>query len=618
MHINICQLEGLHPKSTTAATAELKHSDIRRVGIYWQDVCHLGGHWYCHIFVSKHFHQKMKTKERLFNFQSSPTAVPPPNFGIVSCYRRTCSAEIPGIRYAVDEAEAERCPQEESLKVVLRNLGIPEAKLQGSLRKFPGVRWSLWQCNKNQPKKMVQDFLGQKSLLWKVVKFPGRPRLLKKTVVGMKTCSKSRQICEKMVKDFWGQKNVRKWGSLYAKIYSQWKKLWCLGSDRPANAEASRRPQLRRQVDPIPWPRPRWLVASRHRQADEVAGPRPERHKRLGFVGRLGEPHGVARAQPAPHPRHGPVGRLAQGQRSVDSRSDRYRSHRWRDSFGQRHRAKPPPFVKHGRVWWAEILGKTAEVGGAGVVKHGRVWWAETLGKSEQVGGAGSVKHGRVWWVEILGEDDGVEAAGSGQPESRRWRSSDGRMVKDRTRGPLRHRGGVCQVRLSPAVPATQGNVLDGATGAVVPVEMPFAAGTALSWRLQDSTVGTRPSEALRGVQRAGHAQGCRVRPHRASLAGDPWQWSGYFHWPVAFEPSAKCSGPWQQQRHGCGKTPWQLQDFGLDWKSRRQLRRWCCGEGHQGDGLHRSAQRHVRQSEWRFAEDWATRCCHTMCSVVL
>ena len=80
MHINICQLEGFHPKSTTAATAELKHSDIRRVGIYWQDVCHLGGHWYCHIFVSKHFHQKMKTKERLFNFQSSPTAVPLPNF----------------------------------------------------------------------------------------------------------------------------------------------------------------------------------------------------------------------------------------------------------------------------------------------------------------------------------------------------------------------------------------------------------------------------------------------------------------------------------------------------------------------------------------------------------
>ena len=43
---------------------------------------------------------------------------------------------------------------------------------------------------------------------------------------------------------------------------------------------------------------------------------------------------------------------------------------------------------------------------------------------------------------------------------------------------------------------------------------------------------------------------------------------------------------------------PWQLQDVGPDWKSRRQLRRWCCGEGHQGDGLHRSAERHVHQSE--------------------
>jgi len=46
-----------------------------------------------------------------------------------------------GIESDRDEAEAERCPQEESLRTVLKNLGIAEAKLQGDLRNFPGVSW---------------------------------------------------------------------------------------------------------------------------------------------------------------------------------------------------------------------------------------------------------------------------------------------------------------------------------------------------------------------------------------------------------------------------------------------------------------------------------------------
>ena len=119
--------------------------------------------------MSKHFPPEIERKHLTFCFisRSSPTAVPP-FFGVVSCCRN-CSAEIPGIRYAVDEAEADGCPQEESLRTVLRNLGIPESELQGSLRKFPGVRWSLWQCNQNQQKKWSNIF-------------------------GMKKCSKSRQI----------------------------------------------------------------------------------------------------------------------------------------------------------------------------------------------------------------------------------------------------------------------------------------------------------------------------------------------------------------------------------------------------------------------------------------
>ena len=340
-----------------------------------------------------------------------------------------------------------------------------------------------------------------------------------------------------------------------------------LPEDLCPNAEDWQRPQLRRRLgDPTPWPRPRWRAASRDCRADRVAAPHPGRDKRLRVVGPLGEPHGVVSSPAAPHPCYGPVGRLVQEQGAVETRSHRDRSHRWRGSLGQRDRSTIPPFVKHGRVWW----------------------------------------------VGILGEAEAVAEAGVSQPESRRWRSSDGQMAEDRTHRSVGDTGTVwpfAAVRTAQRVP------VDGVVG----VGMPFAAGTALSWRIQDFPVqpGARPSEALGGVRKLGHAEGCRVRPHRAPLAGDPWWgWSHSSRWRVAFEPSAERSGLRQEQRHESGKTPWQLQDFGPDWKSRRQLRRWCPTEGHQGDGLHRSAQRHVCQSEWRFAVDWATCCYHTMCSV--
>ena len=260
----------------------------------------------------------------------------------------------------------------------------------------------------------------------------------------------------------------------------------------PANAEGVwRRRQLRRRVDLIPWPSgPRWRAASGDIEADDVGGTRPGRHKRLRVVGRLGEQHAVGISQAAPHPRYGPVGRLAQG--SANTRSHRYRSERWRGSLGQGHRVFFPQFVKHGRVWWAEILGEADGVEELGVVKHGRVWKAAILGKAD--------------WVDEVGV---------GQPESHGWCKRDGRMVKDRTRWHLRHRGGVCQDQPFAAVPTVQPHD----AGIAVPM-----AGTALSGRLQDFTVqpGARPSEALRGVRKVGHAQGCRVRPHRASLAGHP------------------------------------------------------------------------------------------------
>ena len=110
-------------------------------------------------FMSKHVPLEIKRNSQTF-LELSRSVEP-------------CSAEIRGIRYAVDEDEAERCPQEESLKVVLGNLGIAESDLQRSLHDFPGVKWeSPWQCNKNQ-QKIGPIFFGTTSFV-----------------------TKSRQICE--------------------------------------------------------------------------------------------------------------------------------------------------------------------------------------------------------------------------------------------------------------------------------------------------------------------------------------------------------------------------------------------------------------------------------------
>jgi len=64
----------------------------------------------------------------------------------------------------VDEAEAARCPEEESLRTVLRSLGIQESKLQGSLRHFPGVKWgsSLASATKINEKKRSKIFWDKK------------------------------------------------------------------------------------------------------------------------------------------------------------------------------------------------------------------------------------------------------------------------------------------------------------------------------------------------------------------------------------------------------------------------------------------------------------------------
>ena len=210
--------------------------------------------------------------------------------------------------------------------------------------------------------------------------------------------------------------------------------------------------QLRRRCDSLRRSRPPWLAASGDRRAAEVAASRPGRHKRLGFVGGLGEEHGVGESPSAPHPRWRSDQRLVQGRGSANTRSHRYRSHWWPGSLGELHRATTAPFVKHGRVWWAEILGKAGKVDGAGFGRNGRVW----------------------------------------------WRSSDGQMVKDRTRWPLRHRGGVWPF---PAIRTFQADAcVDG-------VAMPMA-GTTLLRRVRDSTVqpGAEPSEALRGVRKVGHA----------------------------------------------------------------------------------------------------------------
>ena len=95
---------------------------------------------------------KHETKARNSCFISSHLRLPvPQTFLELSRSVEPAAQRIPGIRYAVDEAEAEGCPQEESLRTVLINLGIPEAKLQGSLSNFPGVGWgSLGSAAKNE------------------------------------------------------------------------------------------------------------------------------------------------------------------------------------------------------------------------------------------------------------------------------------------------------------------------------------------------------------------------------------------------------------------------------------------------------------------------------------
>ena len=125
--------------------------------------------------------------------------------------RRIWSADSPGIQPDVDEAE--RCPQAESLKVVLRSLGIEESDLQGDLHNFPGVDWSLWQCNKkgvqdfatkNMSEKFVRLILGQKvvefSIFASVPICPANPR----------------SGCDVMRIDFPGRPGLR--GSLHPEI----------------------------------------------------------------------------------------------------------------------------------------------------------------------------------------------------------------------------------------------------------------------------------------------------------------------------------------------------------------------------------------------------------------
>ena len=101
--------------------------------------------------MSKHVPLEIKRKQRNSCFISSHLRLQSPQFLELSrAVEIAVQRSHAGIRYDVIEAEAEVCPQEESLRTVLRSLGIAEAKLQGDLRKFPGVTLSLWQHNKNQ------------------------------------------------------------------------------------------------------------------------------------------------------------------------------------------------------------------------------------------------------------------------------------------------------------------------------------------------------------------------------------------------------------------------------------------------------------------------------------
>ena len=134
----------------------------------------------------------------------------------------------------MDEAEAEGCPQEESLRTVLRNLGIQESDLQGDLRNFPGVAWSLWQRNKNQQKTWSKIFWEQKKCqicaqicvsvpmsfqfvlqdeaLRKVVK----KMCLSKVFLGMPTLRSVRHRCVVYEIYFPGRRDLR--GSLHPQI----------------------------------------------------------------------------------------------------------------------------------------------------------------------------------------------------------------------------------------------------------------------------------------------------------------------------------------------------------------------------------------------------------------
>ena len=113
-------------------------------------------------FMSKHVPLEIKRKQRNSCCVSSHLRLQSPQFLELSrAVEIAVQSSHAGIQSDVDEAEG--CPQEESLRMVLRNLGIPEAKLQGSLHDFPGVTWwSLWQHNKNQQKKWSKFFWDKK------------------------------------------------------------------------------------------------------------------------------------------------------------------------------------------------------------------------------------------------------------------------------------------------------------------------------------------------------------------------------------------------------------------------------------------------------------------------
>ena len=284
---------------------------ILRLGIYWQDAFHLDSSRctliLLHLYV-KAFPLENENSELLFHFQSSPV---PPIFGIVSCCRTWNAKRDP--RHPI----------------------------------CCGWRWS-WTV----PPGEIAQGGAQKSGNTRIKIARGLARLSWCHMVPLAVQQKSTK--KDWSKIFWDEK------SLLEKVLQDLR----LGSGRCRKTAPEA--QLRRRCDSLRRSRPPWLAASGDRQAAEVAAPRPGRHKRLGFVGRLGKEHGVGESPSAPHPRWRPVGILVQGRGSANTRSHRYRSHWWPGSLGQLHRATTAPFVKYGRVWWVEILGKAGEVDGAG------------------------------------------------------------------------------------------------------------------------------------------------------------------------------------------------------------------------------------------------------------